>query len=212
MRRQKIKRPMPPNELLENPFSGLFLPAPEVVSWIQSEILDEDAQLFNADHVHLKFASIGVLWTCVENSRRGHRVVGQAEQPIFMCGQWQKARQELQMRQWFGCVPDFVITLNADYCAMCSDVEFCMLIEHELYHCAQKRDAFGQPKFYKESGLPQFTLVGHDVEEFIGVVARYGTGSPDSPLSKLVAAANSRPSVARASIAAACGTCLLKAA
>jgi len=86
------------------------------------------------------------------------------------------------------------------------------LVEHELYHCAQAKEGYGDTKFYKDSGLPMFEIIGHEVEEFIGVVARYGTGHPESNLSKLVSAANSSPEVARADVAAACGTCLLKAA
>ncbi len=29
------------------------------------------------------------------------------------------------MRDWFGEVPAFIMTLAADYCAQCSDEEFC---------------------------------------------------------------------------------------
>nr|WP_271894430.1 putative metallopeptidase [Phyllobacterium sp. IY22] len=47
-------------------------------------------------------------------------------------------------------------------------------MEHELYHAGQDRDSFGAPKFRKSTGLPVFILRGHDIEEFIGVVRRYG--------------------------------------
>jgi len=40
-----------------------------------------------------------------------------------------------------------------------------------------ERDAFGAPKFKKSTGLPSFTLRGHDVEEFVGVVRRYGAAA-----------------------------------
>jgi hypothetical protein len=50
-------------------------------------------------------------------------VVGQAEQVVFRAGGWQKARMEQQMRDWFDDVPAFIITLAADYCAQCSDLE-----------------------------------------------------------------------------------------
>jgi len=57
-------------------------------------------------------------------------------------------------------------------------------LEHELYHIVQSVDEFGAPKFNRDTGMPTLTLRGHDVEEFVGVVRRYG--------------------------ARACGTCILK--
>jgi hypothetical protein len=49
----------------------------------------------------------------------------------------------------------------------------------------------------------------HDVEEFVGVVRRYGAGEQ---VQKLVDAAQMPPEVARLDIARSCGTCLLRAA
>lgn len=93
--------------------------------------------------------------------------------------------------------------------AQAGDAEFCALVEHELYHCGQERDAFGAPKF-RQSGLPAFTMRGHDVEEFVGVVRRYGADA--SGVRDLVEAASHEPTIARASIAQACGTCMLRVA
>lgn len=115
------------------------------------------------------------------------------------------------MREWFGRVPAYLITLDASYCRQCSDTDFCALVEHELYHIAQKRDAFGAPAFTKE-GLPKLGIQGHDVEEFVGVVKRYGAGDPDGAIARLARAAANQPEVSRANIAGACGTCLLKVA
>ncbi len=42
-------------------------------------------------------------------------LLGQCEEVTFRAGAWQKGRQEQQMRDWFGNVPDFLITLDADY-------------------------------------------------------------------------------------------------
>lgn len=188
------------------------MPAPEVWEWVAAQILEESGSLHNPDHEHLKQAHVGFLWTNTGNARRGRSVIGLAEMPQFMCNAWQKARQELQITDWFGQMPDFIITLSAGYCAACSETEFCALVEHELYHCAQKTDAFGMPKFNQETGRPSYTMRGHDVEEFVGVVRRYGTGEPDGALAQLVAVANRGPEVAATSISAACGTCLAKAA
>jgi hypothetical protein len=123
-------------------------------------------------------------------------------------GKWSKARARLQVEQWFGTVPDFIMTLDANYCTQCSDDEFCALVEHELYHMAQERDPFGMPKFSAATGKPVFGMRGHDVEEFIGVVRRYGADA--AHVRALVDAANAGPTVARVHIAQACGTCQLR--
>lgn len=108
------------------------------------------------------------------------------------------------MIEWFGRVPAFLITLAADYCTTCSDAEFCALVEHELYHIGHAPDAYGAPAFDKE-GRPKLRIVGHDVEEFVGVVARYG---PSVDVQRLVKAAGATPAVPRLGVARACGCCL----
>lgn len=183
--------------------SGRTEPAPEVADWLQATFLEPDGPLYNPDHEHLRFALIGVLWTNAPNARQMRRVVGQAEMPQFKGGAWGKARQEQQMTEWFGLLPHFVLTFDALHAAEAGDAEWCALVEHELYHCAQAKDAFGAPKFRKD-GSPAFALRGHDVEEFVGVVRRYGAGGAAA----LVEAANAEPEIAPAGIAQACGVCI----
>jgi hypothetical protein len=72
-------------------------------------------------------------------------------------------------------------------------------------------DDFGQPAFDKE-GNPKIAIRGHDVEEFVGVVARYGVGHPDGKLAQMVAAVSRGPGASPLRIAQACGTCMLKVA
>jgi hypothetical protein len=183
-------------------------PAPEVREWIHAEILAHTGSLHNEDHAHLIDADIAVMWASASFEKQGRRVLGQAEQVAFRAGGWQKARMEQQMFDWFGGVPTFIITLAADYCSICSDVEFCALIEHELYHLAQATDKYGQPAFTQD-GAPKLKLQGHDVEEFVGVVRRYGA-SPE--VQTMVDAANKPAEVGKLNISRACGTCLLKSA
>ncbi len=202
-----ISRPTPPEHLEESIFDVLT-PAPEVGEWVKATILADDGPLHNPDHAHLLDADLCFLWASSAFTKQGRTVVGQAEQVMLRAGGWQKARQEQQMREWFGYVPSFVITLAADYCSRCSDAEFCALVEHEMYHVGHALDEFGVPKFTKE-GLPKLALRGHDVEEFTGVVRRYGA-SPE--VAKMVEAAKQSPEVANINIARACGTCLLRAA
>jgi hypothetical protein len=201
------KRPFPPSAVLE----GQFAPAPDVLAWLHAEILAEDGALHNPEHQHLLDADLAVLWAPGPAEKQGRSVIGTAEEVAFRCSAWQRERQEQQMREWFGHVPDYLITLAGSYCATCSDAEFAALVEHELYHVAQRRDLFDQPVFTKD-GQPKLFIRGHDVEEFVGVVRRYGVGDPNGALARLAAAARGTPEVSRVAIAGACGTCLLKAA
>ncbi|MCQ2999742.1 putative metallopeptidase [Pseudomonas syringae] len=207
-----MSRPFPPSSLLVlsdlSDFCIRLTPAPEVWEWLQAEILAESGSIHNEDHAHLIDADIQVMWASSSYGKQGRTVLGQAEQVMFRAGGWQKARMEQQMRDWFGDIPAYIITLAADYCAQCSDEDFCALVEHELYHIAQAKDQYGAPKFTQE-GLPKLEMRGHDVEEFVGVVRRYGA-SPD--VQALVDAANKPAEVGKLNISRACGTCLLKSA
>lgn len=206
----KLGRPRPLKELLST-IGPYFEPAYDLCAWAKATFIVEGAPLANSDHVHLQQASIGMLWTNVANSRHSRMIVGQAEigQPRGSQGKWSKARAEFQITQWFVGIPDFILTFDATYCDRASDAEFCALVEHELYHCGQERDEFNQPKFRKD-GSPAYAMRGHDVEEFVGVVRRYGALGKDAR--EFVRAANSHPEIARAKIASACGTCLRLAA
>lgn len=208
----RLCRPVPPADLMPDSAEDLscirLAPAPEIGAWIQNTILAEDGPLHNPDHAHLIDADIGFLWASSAFTKQGRTVAGQAEQVMFRAGGWQKARQEQQMREWFGTIPSFLVTLAANYCAQCSDAEFCALVEHELFHIGQEKDAFGAPKFTKD-GFPKLMLRGHDVNEFVGVVRRYGASAD---VARMIKAAKQLPEVANIDIARACGTCLLKAA
>lgn len=205
------QRPMPPQHLGQFADKDTiinFAPAPDVLTWAKREILTEGGSLFNPDHQHLEDADVQFLWAAGGFTKQMNRVVGQCELVTFRCGPWQKGRQEQQMREWFGSVPEFLITLDASYAAQCSDAEFCALVEHELYHIGHEHDQAGQPKFWSH-GTPKLAIRGHDVEEFVGIVRRYGaTGRA----AELVAAAGKRPEVSGINIARACGTCQLRAA
>ncbi|WP_313083584.1 putative metallopeptidase [Atlantibacter sp.] len=206
------QRPYPPPQFIDNPDFKPYIrliPAEGVHEWIHTGILSEEGTLHNPDHFHLLEADIVFMWASNAFAKKGRTVLGQCEEVMMRAGGWQKARMEQQMYEWFGRIPEFIITLAADYCAQCSDLEFCALVEHELYHIAQETDEFGAPKFYRDSGLPKLKLRGHDVEEFVGVVRRYGASHD---VQQLVAAANRPAEVAHLDIARACGTCMLKLA
>ena len=188
-----------------------FIPAPEIVEWATATFIEEGAPLYNPEHGHLEQASIGALWTNVANSRNGRMIVGQCEtgDPMAM-GKWAKAKARIQVEQWFGSIPDFILTFDAGYASQCSDIEWCALLEHELLHAAQERDVFGAPKFSASTGRPVWAIRGHDVQEFTSIVRRYGADA--AHVREFVDAANQRPEIGHANIAHACGVCLSKAA
>ncbi len=206
-------RPYPPEDLTtfsEIEMADRFIPAPDVLDWLRDTFLDVGSELFNADHAHLRDAKLGILWTNCDNSRNMRSVIGQAElMPPMAMGKWQRALAMQQVEEWFGGMPDFLITFSAPAAHGMDDASFCALVEHELYHCAQKMDEFGMPKF-KQDGTPSFAIRGHDVEEFVGVVARYGAIDPG--VAAMAEVAKHKPLIGAASIAGACGTCLRTAA
>ena len=205
-----LVRPRPPEDLLGA--EGAITETPvrpdhDLLTWMRATFIDEDAPLLNEDHAHLRNARLGALWCAVPNARQGNAVVGMCETTAFMGNRWAKARFVQQVTGWFGVMPHFLLTFDAGYADQCTDATFCSLVEHELYHAGQAKDAFGAPRFSKMTGEPVFEIRGHDVEEFVGVVARYGVGAAAGQTAALVEAANRPPIVCEADIAGACGTC-----
>ena len=202
-----MQRPLPPASFVEEftPYIKL-MPAGDMFGWITDNIFDAEGSLHNPDHLHLVDADIAFLWAASAFTKKGRTVLGQAEEVMMRAGGWQKARMEQQLYEWFGRKPGFIITLAADYCLQCSDAEFCALVEHELYHIAQKVDEFGAPEFTRD-GQPKLCMRGHDVEEFTGVVRRYGASVE---VQEMIDAASQPAEVAKLNIAKACGTCMLR--
>ena len=202
-----INRPYPPVEFIEEfgPYIKL-MPATGVHEWVIEQIISEDGVLHNQDHLHLLEADIAFIWAASAFTKQGRTILGQTEEVMMRAGGWQKARMEQQLYEWFGHKPDFIITLAGDFCSQCSDLEFCALVEHELYHVAQKVDEFGVPEFTRD-GKPKLCMRGHDVEEFIGVVRRYGASVE---VQEMIDAASQPDEVAKLNIARACGTCMLR--
>lgn len=201
-------RPLPPEALLSLDVEYMRLvPADGMAEWIEQTFIRPGAPLYNEQHAHLEDADIVYLWAAGPMRKQGQAIVGQCEKLAFRAGGWAKARQEQQFYEWFGHVPEYVITFDAFYCSTADDLSFCALAEHELMHIAHAEDAFGTPRYSKQTGLPVLEIRGHDVSEFVGIVERYGTGGEGSPVHRIVRAALARPSVSPIDISAACGTC-----
>lgn len=201
-----MMRPQPNLEMLG--ITEAFYPDQDGLGeWSHATFLQESSKLYNPDHSHLVDATIGWLWTNAANESRGRSIVGEAKLLPPVQSRWSSAMFHFQIRQWFGFTPDFLITISSDFARFCDDMTFCALIEHELYHCAQKVDLFGMPAFDRE-GNPSFTMKGHDVEEFVGVARRYGADATGTK--ELKKALEEGPTIGLASVAAACGTCQMK--
>ena len=117
------QRPKPENDLIR------FVPADGVAEWVQANILAADGRIHNPEHAHLIDADLVFLWAPMGFTKQMRTVIGQAEEVMIRAGGWQKARQEQQLCDWFGRVPAFIITLDANYCATCSDADFLRIFE-----------------------------------------------------------------------------------
>jgi len=157
-----------------------LIPAPDLKKWVVANFLTLGGPLHNPDHDHIaemlhdNEEFLAFAWASSAYTRAKRKVLGQCEKVMFQQGGWKKARQEQQMRDWFGFVPTYLITIDATFSDKANDSEFCALLEHELYHIGVERDSGGEIIYSDHTGLPKHYLAGHDVEEFIGVVKRWG--------------------------------------
>lgn len=177
--------PRPPDAMLEGWDIPVFERSEEMEDFIRR--LWIDGAVFPAEAFqHLEPAKIGVLWANTVVTRRGTRgrqmvTAGLAE--IFEprpAKRWIMDRQTAYMHHLFGWeLPDFVITLDAQYWAadlVCIATKLG-LITHELCHCGQKEDRDGNPTYVQSGprrGEPAWTIVPHDVEQFDLVVEWFG--------------------------------------
>jgi hypothetical protein len=203
----KIKRPSIPQLSFDEPFA----PDKYMREWLFDTFVSQESKLYNPEHDHLTKARVGCLWTSVENTRQGKHIVGQCEYAPMIggsLGKWQKARIQQQLFSWFGTELDFLLTFDAAYMAQAEDASFCLVGEHELYHCGIQYK-YGLPQFRK-NGLPKFGMRAHDVEEFVGIVWRYGTNAnpQGEQIMAMARAAMKKPAVGAAEIKIACGTCI----
>lgn len=208
----KLNRPAVPSALQS--VNDVYLPSSDFEKWIRNLFLEESSPFFNPEHLHLLSARIGVVLTNCYAVKGMRAIAGQAETPHPQGGKWQKGRALYQLERWFGLVPDFIITLYSEAVRTYSDIELCALMEHELYHCAQKTDDYGCPLFNKTTGLPKFGVRAHDVEEFSGIIRRYGVEASSINVKEFVEAAKIKAelkhlfdSYGKIKMAGVCGSC-----
>ena len=204
--------PAPPDDVLQGP--GTVSPALDVEAWVLDTVLDEDGALYNPDHGHLAegAARVAFLWCSDRYAKNGRVVLGTCQLGPPRGNAWNVARQRDQLETWFGAVPDFLVTLDARFFAgaLAADraAPALAVVEHELYHAAQKTDRYGDPAFDPD-GRPVWAVRGHDVEEFVGVVRRYGLDTPGiRPMAAAIDHVREHgPDVVQATIDGLCGTC-----
>jgi hypothetical protein len=185
----------------------LVAPAPELGEWARSTLLSLVSDLYNEDHAHLEDATIGFLWALVPFKDKGRHVLGTAQLGPPSGKAWQVAKATQQLNEWYGEVPDFLITVDGRWAfEHASDLELCAVVDHELYHCHMVLDENGEPRVNPVTGRPQWYVRGHDVEEFVGVVRRYGAWN--SGLRQMKRALEQEPMFGEVDIAGACGLCL----
>lgn len=208
-------RPFPPTEFIaqaEEEEVIRLIPAVDLKEWVIANWLTVGGHLHNPDHDHIAEllhddeTFLAFAWASSAAVAKKRMVLGQCEKVMFNQGGWKKARQEQQMRDWYGFVPQYLITVDASFCEQATDHDFCALIEHELYHIGVERDEDGEAIYSEMTGLPKHYLADHDVEEFYGVVRRWGASEN---VKRLVEIAKNPPFVSDFNVSACCGTCVI---
>jgi len=155
-------RPFPPTDLIDRAEEDETIrlePAVDLKEWVLKNFLTIGGALHNPDHDHIAEllhddeTILAFAWASSACMAKKRMVLGQCEKVMFNQGGWKKARQEQQMRDWFGFVPVYLITVDASFCEKSNDVEFCRLIEHELYHIGVERDEDGEIIYSDHTGL-----------------------------------------------------------
>lgn len=135
----------------------------------EPELYEMLEELITAHHQHLEDATIALAWKDgIKPDQDGRIVLGQAKKASDL---------DFQLHGH-----DFVIVLNREMWDEAGE-DFKhkwkrALLDHELCHCAVKRDDEGFPEV-DESGRNVWRIRKHDLEEFEGVVRRHGLWKRD---------------------------------
>ena len=147
---------------------------------IQTEVLFQSQMDFRP--------SVGFLMRHYDLVEGGRFVLGAMHLPTVQ-GKLKGVFDWMIRRMFDGELPDFLMILDADYWESASPLQREILVYHETCHMALKMNRDGDIVLDDMTGRPKWKLVGHDVEEFTAVVAKYG--AHDHDLQSFVAAANS---------------------
>ncbi|TPT74479.1 putative metallopeptidase, partial [Acinetobacter baumannii] len=117
--------PFPPTDFIDQADEEeaiRIVPASDLKNWVVANFLTLGGPLHNPDHDHIaemlhdNEGFLASAWASTAYTRTKRMVLGQCEKVMFQQGGWKKARQEQQMRDWFGFVPIYLITIDASFC------------------------------------------------------------------------------------------------
>jgi hypothetical protein len=151
-------------DLFAEPLEGPDDPRP-----IVARLIDE-YQPF--EHLKVGEANFFVLFRQFELVKSKRLILGQMALPVAQ-GSMRDLFAWLLGKACESVFPDFILTIERDWWTSATDLQRNALVFHELCHCGHDTDKEGMLKFTDE-GRPVYTIVGHDIEEFDAVVARYG--------------------------------------
>ena len=120
---------------------------------------------------HLEEARVLYLLTTDDLKIKGQRKSGMALQPTAM-------GQNRKLYLWaisalFEADPDAIVLIQEEDWGELTDTQRLALVFHELRHIVHKHSRDGEP-LYDQEGNPTLEIVGHDIEEFHGVVEEFG--------------------------------------
>ncbi len=136
-----------------------FKEAPEVEE-IAGKLIDTVGR-------HMDLIDVAIRYVFIDHApiSKGRVVLGRARKigglPAFLSGHWTTTPLGFQAPS-----PFFVIEISHDWwVGALTDAQKVALVDHELCHCRVD---------YTESGEQRLSIIGHDLEEFNGVIDRHG--------------------------------------
>jgi DNA-binding Lrp family transcriptional regulator len=131
------------------------------------------------EHKHLVENEIRFLFLLryTPDKQGGREVIGRVSEPQVQ-GRMRELFEHLIVKA-YGFLPDYIVTISADFWREATDLQREALMHHELSHVQQALDRDGEPRFNTQTGEPIYCLVAHDIEEFNKTVERYGLWKDD---------------------------------
>lgn len=133
-----------------------------------------------SEHAHLEDATIGYIFRDDELRRRGKVIAAeailverilQADKRYGRIVRWAILRVLPAFETY---PPDFLILIDRNIWEGMDQSQRIALVDHELSHCAQAVGEDGETSKFTREGMPVWTIKGHDLEEFCGVIERNG--------------------------------------
>lgn len=136
------------------------------------------------EHSHLRDASVGYAFRDDELRRQGRTIYAEAilverilqsEKRYGRIVRWALLHHILKVE----ALPDFLVLIDRNIWEGMDPESKLALIDHELMHCWFMTEDDGETPKLTESGCYRWTIRGHDVEEFCGVIQRNGLWNPE---------------------------------